>query len=245
VCSSDLKARDIKVPGVGLGNVFPAMDYLTASNRKGLGDAVPLFDDGTLNAAGKRVVVIGGGDTAMDCVRTAIRQGAKSVKCLYRRDLINMPGSMQEVRHAEEEGVEFVWLSAPEAFLGDEVVNGVRVVRIHLGIADASGRQTPQVIPDSSHTIETDIAIKALGFDPEDLPNMFRAPELETTRWGTLLIDWSTMMTSIEGVFAVGDIVRGASLVVWAIKDGRDAAEGIHNYLRARAAGAASIAQAS
>ena len=245
VATGAYQARDIKVPGIGLGNVFPAMDYLTASNRKGLGDQVPLFEDGTLDAAGKRVVVIGGGDTAMDCVRTAVRQGAKSVKCLYRRDRVNMPGSMQEVRHAEEEGVEFVWLSAPEAFLGDAVVNGVRVVRIHLGVADASGRQSPQVIPGSSEAIEADIAIKALGFDPEDLPGMFRAPELETTRWGTLLIDWSTMMTSIEGVFAVGDIVRGASLVVWAIKDGRDAAEGIHQYLRARAAGAASLARAS
>src|SRR5262245_56137695 len=111
------RARDIQAPGVGLGNIVPALDYLTTSNRSGLGDAVPAFDDGSLDAAGKHVVVIGGGDTAMDCVRTAVRQGARSVKCLYRRDRSNMPGSQREVAHAEEEGVEFAWLSTPEAFV--------------------------------------------------------------------------------------------------------------------------------
>ncbi len=112
------KARDMAAPGIGLGGILQALDYLTASNRKGLGDKVAAFDDGTLDAAGKDVVVIGGGDTAMDCVRTAVRQGAKSVTCLYRRDRANMPGSQREVGHAEEEGVEFVWLAAPEAFIG-------------------------------------------------------------------------------------------------------------------------------
>ena len=194
------------------------------------------FDDGTLDARRKDVVVVGGGDTAMDCVRTAVRQGARSVRCLYRRDRINMPGSMQEVRHAEEEGVEFVWLSQPEAVLGDSDVEGVRAVRIHLGVADASGRQTPQPIPGSSYSIDADLLIKALGFDPEDLPALFDEPALKTTRWGTLLIDWGTMMTSLDGVFAIGDIVRGASLVVWAIKDGRDAAASIHRYVEANAA---------
>jgi glutamate synthase (NADPH/NADH) small chain len=226
--------RDIKVPGVGLDNVHQALDYLTASNRKGLGDAVPAYDDGTLDANGRDVVVIGGGDTAMDCVRTAIRQNARSVKCLYRRDRENMPGSMQEVTHAEEEGVDFVWLSAPKAFLGDRAVDGVRVERIHLGVADSSGRQTPQPIEGSAHTVPANMVIRALGFDPEDLPVLFNAPELETTRWGSLLIDWATMMTSMSGVFAAGDIVRGASLVVWAIKDGRDAAASIHRYINAR-----------
>src|SRR5262249_10903680 len=120
------RAREIQAPGVGSANVVAALDYLTASNRKGLGDDVPAFDSGALDAAGKQVVVIGGGDTAMDCVRTAVRQGATSVKCLYRRDRANMPGSQREVSHAEEEGVEFVWLSQPEAFLGDESVGGVR-----------------------------------------------------------------------------------------------------------------------
>ena len=235
IATGAYKARDMTLPGIGLGNIFQAMDYLTASNRKGLGDAVPAFDDGTLDACGKNVVVVGGGDTAMDCVRTAVRQGARSVRCLYRRDRVNMPGSMQEVTHAEEEGVEFVWLSSPEAVLGDTTVEGVRAVRIHLGVADASGRQTPQPIAGSSYAIDADLLIKALGFDPEDLPRMFDEPALQTTRWGTLLIDWRTMMTSLDGVFAVGDIVRGASLVVWAIKDGRDAAQAIHRYIQANA----------
>ncbi len=231
------KARDIKVPGVGLGNLFAAMDYLTASNRKGLGDRVPDFDDGTLDARGKQVVVVGGGDTAMDCVRTAVRQDAESVKCLYRRDRENMPGSRREVQHAEEEGVEFVWLAAPEAFLGDETVEAVRVARVHLGVPDSSGRQTPQVIQGSSYTVEADLVLKALGFDPEDLPRLFGVAELGVTRWGTVAIDFKSMMSNLEGVFAAGDIVRGASLVVWAVRDGRDAAAQIHRYLQAEDTG--------
>ena len=230
------RARELAVPGVGLDQVVPALDYLTASNRKGLGDDVAAFDEGTLNAAGKRVVVIGGGDTAMDCVRTAVRQGAVSVKCLYRRDRANMPGSMREVENAEEEGVEFVWQAAPEAFLGDDVVSGVRAVRMRLGAPDATGRQRPEIIPDSNFTLKADLAIKALGFDPEDLPALFGQPDLQVTRWGTVKIDWKTMMTPMEGVFAGGDIVRGASLVVWGVKDGRDAALGIHDYLKTKAA---------
>ena len=231
------KARDISIPGAGLGNIFQALDYLITSNRKGLGDEVPSFDDGTLNAGGKRVVVVGGGDTAMDCVRTAVRQGATSVKCLYRRDRANMPGSQREVRHAEEEEVEFIWLSAPEAFLGDGTVSGVRAVRMHLGDADATGRQTPRPIPESHFTLEANLIVKALGFDPEEIPTLFGAPELEVSRWGTIKIDFRTMMTNLDGVFAAGDIVRGASLVVWGIRDGRDAAENIDAYLRAKAKG--------
>ncbi len=230
------RARELAVPGVGLDQVVPALDYLTASNRKGLGDDVAPFDEGSLNADGKRVVVIGGGDTAMDCVRTAVRQGAISVKCLYRRDKANMPGSMREVEHAEEEGVEFVWQAAPEAFLGDGVVSGVRAVRMRLGAPDATGRQRPEVIPESTFTLDADLAIKALGFDPEDLPTLFDQPDLQVTRWGTIKIDWQTMMTPMDGVFAGGDIVRGASLVVWGVKDGRDAALGIHEYLKTKAA---------
>ncbi|HZA66565.1 MAG TPA: NAD(P)-dependent oxidoreductase [Geminicoccaceae bacterium] len=229
------RGRDIALPGVGLANIVPALDYLTASNRKGLGDAVPAFDSGALNAAGKRVVVIGGGDTAMDCVRTAVRQGAQSVQCLYRRDRVNMPGSMREVRHAEEEGVEFIWQAAPEAFLGDAHVSAVRAVRMRLGAPDATGRRQPEPVADSSFVVDADLVIKALGFDPEDLPHLFGEPELEVTRWGTIRIDWQTMMTSMPGVFAGGDIVRGASLVVWGVRDGRDAAEGMHAYLQARA----------
>ncbi len=232
VATGVYKARDLGGPGVGLPGIVPALDYLTASNRHGLGDAVPEFAAGTLDARGKHVVVIGGGDTAMDCVRTAVRQGAASVKCLYRRDRANMPGSMREVKNAEEEGVEFVWLSAPEAFLGDASVTGVRAVRMHLGLPDPSGRQSVDPIEGSHFTLPADLVIKALGFDPEDLPGAFGEPALSVSRWGTLKIDQRSFMTSLPGVFAAGDIVRGASLVVWAIRDGRDAAAQIHGYIQ-------------
>ncbi|MGF1560907.1 MAG: NAD(P)-dependent oxidoreductase [Geminicoccaceae bacterium] len=231
------KARAVRLPGVGLNNVVAALDYLTTSNRQGLGDRVPAYDDGSLNADGKHVVVIGGGDTAMDCVRTAVRQNAASITCLYRRDKANMPGSMREVANAEEEGVRFEWLAAPEAFLGDDANNvaAVRAVRMRLGPPDATGRQAPEPVPNSSYTVQADLVVNALGFDPEDLPLLFDQPELLVTKWGTVKVDWSTMMTEMEGVFAGGDIVRGASLVVWAVRDGRDAADGMHSYLRARA----------
>ena len=239
------KARALQVPGVGMPGVVPALRFLTASNRKSLGDDVPDFDDGTLNAAGKHVVVVGGGDTAMDCLRTSIRQGAASVKCLYRRDRDNMPGSMREVRHAEEEGVDFAWLSAPEAFLGDGRIEAVRAVRMRLGTPDSTGRQSPEIVPDSSFQFPADLVISALGFDPEDHVSMFGQDELRVSRWGTIGIDWSTMQTSLEGVFAGGDIVRGASLVVWGIKDGRDAAAWIDRHLRARLAAAPALDRAA
>ena len=229
------KAREISAPGIGLPGIAAALDYLTASNRIGLGDRVPAYDSGALDARGKNVVVLGGGDTAMDCVRTAVRQGARTVKCLYRRDRANMPGSQREVKHAEEEGVEFVWLAAPQSFLGKDKVSHVRSVRIHLGMPDASGRQTPQEIANSHANIEADLVLTALGFDAEDLPAAMAAPDLAVNGGGTLRIDWRSMMTSLDGVFAAGDIVRGASLVVWAVRDGRDAAERIHSYLTARA----------
>ena len=228
------KAREIELPGNDLGNIFPAMEFLTASNKKGLGDKVELFDNGTLNAEGKDVVVIGGGDTAMDCVRTSVRQKAKSVKCLYRRDKENMPGSAREVANAEEEGVEFVWLSSPKEFLGTNKVEELVVNKIKLGEADDSGRRKPEIQKDSNFNIKADIVIKALGFDPEDLPKLFGSDDLQVTKWGTLKTDFDTMETSLPGVFAAGDIVRGASLVVWAIKDGRDAAASIKKFLESK-----------
>jgi len=240
VATGVYKARDIKAPGVGAGGVIPALDYLIASNRKSFGDSVPAFEDGSLNAEGKHVVVIGGGDTAMDCVRTAVRQGAASVKCLYRRDRANMPGSQREVANAEEEGVEFVWLSAPQAFDDNAgKVAGVRAQQMRLGAPDGSGRRAPEVVEGGDFRVEADLVIKALGFDPEDLPQLFGAPDLTVTRWGTLRTDHKTMMTSVDGVFAAGDIVRGASLVVWAIRDGRDVAKTMHTYLAARAGASA------
>ena len=230
------KPRAIEVAGHDTPGVVAALDFLIASNRKGFGDAVPAFDDGALDASGKHVVVIGGGDTAMDCVRTAIRQGAASVKCLYRRDRANMPGSQREVANAEEEGVEFVWLSAPTAFEGGDRVTAVRGRKMRLGPPDASGRRAPEPDADGDFALEADLVIKALGFDAEDLPALFDAPELGVTRWGTVLVDGKTLMTSLDGVFAAGDIVRGASLVVWAIRDGRDVAASMHKWLKAKAA---------
>jgi len=225
------KAREIELPGNNLGNVFPAMEFLTASNKKGLGDKVELFDDGTLNAEGKDIVVIGGGDTAMDCVRTSIRQNAKSVKCLYRRDKENMPGSAREVANAEEEGVEFVWLSSPKKFIGTNKVEGLVVDKIKLGEPDDSGRRKPEVQKNLEFKIKADIVIKSLGFDPENLPQLFSSEDLQVTKWGTLKANFDTMETNLIGVFAAGDIIRGASLVVWAIKDGRDVALSIKKFL--------------
>ena len=225
------KAREIDLPGSDLANIFPAMEFLTASNKKGLGDKVQLFDDGTLNAKGKDVVVIGGGDTAMDCVRTAIRQDAKSVKCIYRRDKKNMPGSSREVQNAEEEGIEFVWLTTPFKFNGKNKVESVEVNKIKLGEPDDSGRRRPEIIEGSNYNVKADLVIKSLGFDPEDLPKLFGEDNLNLTKWGTIKIDFDTMETSVPGVFAAGDIVRGASLVVWAIKDGRDVSGQILKFI--------------
>lgn len=221
------KSRDLDGSSAG---IVKALDYLTASNRKSFGDAVPDYDTGALNAAGKRVVVIGGGDTAMDCVRTAIRQGATSVKCLYRRDRANMPGSQRETQNAEEEGVEFVWLSAPKGFVGGDNVTGVRVQKMRLGAPDASGRQSPEIIEGADYVEPADLVIGALGFEPEDMQALLTA-DLGVTRWGTIKADFRSHATNMDGVFAAGDIVRGASLVVWAIRDGREAADAILAYL--------------
>ncbi|MEP0963386.1 MAG: NAD(P)-dependent oxidoreductase [Roseobacter sp.] len=232
------KTREIEAPGVGATGLVRAIDFLTASNRKSFGDQVAEFDSGALNAEGKKVVVIGGGDTAMDCVRTSIRQGATSVKCLYRRDRTNMPGSQREVQNAEEEGVVFEWLSAPKGFVGDPVT-GVMVQKMRLGAPDATGRQAPEVIEGADYVEDADIVIMALGFEPEDLPTLWAQPELPVTRWGTIKAAFTTGETELENVYAVGDIVRGASLVVWAIKDGRDCAEAVLEKMGATAAIAA------
>ena len=264
------KTRDLDIDNAAARGVVRAIDYLTAANRVEFGDEVPDFLDGELDARGKRVVVIGGGDTAMDCVRTAIRQGAQSVKCLYRRDRANMPGSQREVQNAEEEGVEFVWMTAPGAFgfagppvgsadpalyaghvpgvaatadeaevanaggdvtgdgIGDNpVISAVRVRRMRLGPPDVTGRQSPELIEGADYDEPADLVIKALGFEPEELPRLWGEPGLEVTRWGTIRAEHGTHRTSLPGVYAVGDIVRGASLVVWAIRDGREAAAAI------------------
>ena len=225
------KARELPIEEK-YENVFPALDYLIASNRKGLGDDVQLFDDGTLNAKDKDVVVIGGGDTAMDCVRTAIRQEARSVKCLYRRDKENMPGSAREVNNAEEEGVEFIWKSLPKDFIGNGKAQEISCVKMSLSDPDEDGRQVPLEVEGSDFTVKSDMVIAALGFSPEELPVLFNEQDLPVTKWGTVRVGFDTMMTSLDGVFAAGDIVRGASLVVWGIRDGREVANSIHDYIQ-------------
>ena len=232
------KTRDLQGPGSGAAGIVNAIDYLTCSNKLSFGDSVAEFDSGELDAKGKKIVVIGGGDTAMDCVRTAVRQGAESVKCLYRRDRANMPGSQRETQNAEEEGVIFEWLAAPKGFAGDPV-SGVMVQRMRLGQPDASGRQSPEVIEESDYLENADLVIKALGFEPEDLPTLWNEPGLQVTRWGTVKAQFTTGATDMDSVYAVGDIVRGASLVVWAIKDGRDCADAIIERLNASASVAA------
>ena len=225
------KSRDINLNEKNFSNVIPALDYLTTSNKVGLKDKIEDFDNGLLNAHNKNVVVVGGGDTAMDCVRTAVRQGAKDVKCLYRRDKNNMPGSQREVENAIEEGVDFNWLTLPIQYQGNGKLDQVKIAKMELGSPDESGRRKPEIKKDSEEILNADLVIEALGFEPEDLPTMFDEPSLNVTQWGTIKVDYKNLMTSLDGVFAAGDIVRGASLVVWGIKDGRDVANHIHNYL--------------
>jgi glutamate synthase (NADPH/NADH) small chain len=240
------KARELDIPNNNLNGKLAALDYLTASNKLSFGDSVKEFEMGDFNANRKKVVVIGGGDTAMDCVRTAVRQGATSVKCLYRRDRANMPGSQREVQNAEEEGVIFEWLTSPKALVGNQKANeiteskiqegnlkGVLVNKMRLGDPDATGRRTPEEIKGSEYLEEADLVIEALGFEPEDLPTLWDRPELPVSRWGTIKVEYGTGKTNLENVYAVGDIVRGASLVVWAIKDGRDAANAILSEIEA------------
>ncbi len=225
------KSRNINLNEHNFSNVVPALQYLTASNKVGLKDKVEEFDSGLLNANNKNVVVVGGGDTAMDCVRTAVRQGAKTVKCLYRRDKNNMPGSQREVENAIEEGVDFNWLTLPTLYQGNEKLEQVKIVKMELGSPDESGRRKPEIKENSERILKSDLVIEALGFEPENLPLMFNEPSLNLTKWGTLKVDYKNLMTSLDGVFAAGDIVRGASLVVWGIKDGRDVAVHIHQFL--------------
>jgi len=225
------KSRNTNLNQQNFSNVIPALEYLTISNKVGLKDKIKDFENGLHNAFNKNVIVVGGGDTAMDCVRTAVRQDAKSVKCLYRRDKNNMPGSQREVENAIEEGVDFQWLTLPTHYQGKDSLDEVKIVKMDLGSPDESGRRKPEIKKDSEEIIKADLIIEALGFEPEDLPVLFDEPSLDLTQWGTIKVNYKNLMTSIDGVFAAGDIVRGSSLVVWGIKDGRDVASHIHNYL--------------
>ncbi len=220
------KARALDLDGETENGAVAALDSLTASNRRGFGEAPA---NARAHGAGdKDVIVIGGGDTAMDCVRTAVRQGAKSVTCLYRRDRANMPGSARETTHAEEEGVRFEWLAAPARLLIENgAVTGVEGVRMRLTARDAGGRAGVEADKGARFRLPADLVIAALGFEPEDLPAMFGEPQLKVTPRGTLRVRPGSLETSLDAVVGAGDIVRGSSLVVWAIRDGREAARQI------------------
>lgn len=227
------KPKKLQMDGGKFDNVIRALDYLIHENQIDLGDfegkRKKVFD-----AKGKKVVIIGGGDTAMDCCRTAIRQGAESVICLYRRDQENMPGSVQEVQHAKEEGVKFHWRSGPEKYLGNNTATGILVYRTRVATLDESQRQSP--IKDSSgmYELQADMIIEALGFEVDNIETKIidqeNAEKLELNLNGTIAVN-ENLESNIKGIFAAGDVVRGASLVVWAIKDGHTAANSIHKFL--------------
>ncbi len=223
------KARKLNLETSNINNSLPALDFLIESNKVGLGDAPS--SNKNLNAKDKNVVVIGGGDTAMDCVRTAIRQKAKEVTCLYRRNKENMPGSAREVLNAEQEGIKFNWLSVPSKIISKNFqATSLSYKVATLGEADESGRRKP-IDTGIEKQIKSDLIIQALGFEPEDLNSHFNT-DLELTSWNTLKVNYQKFQTSNPKVFAAGDIVRGASLVVWAIHDGREVAKSINQFLQ-------------
>ena len=223
------KARQLDIDTSSVNNSIPALDFLIESNRTGLGDSPS--KNKYLTAKDKHVVVIGGGDTAMDCVRTAIRQQAKEVTCLYRRNKENMPGSAREVLNAEQEGIKFNWLSVPSKIISDSTTATSMTYKVAtLGEVDESGRRKP-IDTGVEKQIKSDLIIQALGFEPEDLNHNFKT-NIELTSWKTVKVDFKKFQTSNPKIFAAGDIVRGASLVVWAIHDGREVAKSIHNFLQ-------------
>ena len=218
--------------GEDLGGVYDALPYLIGNTDQLLGYTRPEYP--YVSLSGKRVVVLGGGDTAMDCVRTAVRQGASSTVCAYRRDEANMPGSAREVKNARDEGVEFKWNLMPLAIKGDGSgnVSGVEVVETRLGEPDERGRQRPEPIEGSEHVIPADAVIAAFGYRPSP-PAWLEDNGIDLTDWKTIQVGKGrySYQTSNEKVFAGGDAVRGSDLVVTAIAEGRSGAEGILDYL--------------
>lgn len=223
------KSGQLNIEGHDKNNIVEAIDYLTESNKHNLGLKTPLFDSGLLDAKGKDIVVLGAGDTAMDCCNTAWRQGAKSVICMRRSPLNEVSGSTSDKEQALAFGTDMRGLTTASAYLGDSHVKAVRITKLKRS-HNPQGKPVYTPIEGSSEDIKADLVIKALGFSAEDLPQIFACPDLKTTSWGTLKTD-KNQQTSLKGVFAAGDILRGASLVVWAIFDGRNAASHIHNYL--------------
>ncbi|MCK4691242.1 MAG: FAD-dependent oxidoreductase, partial [Desulfuromonadales bacterium] len=224
--------RDLPIEGRQLNGVHFAMDFLTQQNRRVSNE--PILNTEPILAGGKHVVVIGGGDTAMDCLRTAVRDGARSVSCLYRRDAANMPGSRKEYHNAVEEGVEFCFNTSPRNIHRKETgVLCVEVEKTRMGEPGEDGRQRVEILPDSVHCVPADVVIPALGFDMETLPGLLAA-KVECDQWGQLMIDPATGATSNPKVYAGGDCYRGADLVVTAAADGRRAALAIMRKLLTR-----------
>lgn len=223
-------AQAPKVPeisGVELEGVVDALPFLAQTKIGALAQVPPI------DVAGKRVAVLGGGDTAMDCLRSAIRRGAREAVCLYRRDLANMPGSRKEYSNALEEGAQFHFLTNPIAIEGNSEgqVAQVRCVRMELGEPDASGRRKPRTVPGSEFVVPAELVLIAYGFDPPPLPGVSPFLKIATHEWGGVIVN-SDQTTNVPGIFAGGDLVRGPSLVVHAVRDGRAAAAGIDRYLR-------------
>ncbi|MCC6819601.1 MAG: NAD(P)-dependent oxidoreductase [Verrucomicrobiota bacterium] len=233
------KAKPLGLPGADLPGVHQALPFLVQYNSP-----MPL-EIPAIPVAGRRVAVLGGGDTAMDCLRTALRAGATEAVCVYRRDLANMPGSRKEYFNALEETAQFLFLTNPVALEADAQgrVAGVRCVRMELGEPDASGRQKPRTVPGSEFTIQADLVLVAYGFDPVPFPAGSDLSRVALNDWGAVKVD-ELQMTSVPGVFAGGDASRGASLVVHAVRDGRRAALGIHRFLRGELAPAPAAAAA-
>ncbi len=218
-------------PGEDLDGVYEALPYLVSNVYRALGiskRAEPRF-----NVEGKNVVVLGGGDTGMDCNRTAIRQGAASVSCAYRRDEENMPGSRREVRNSKEEGVNFLFNQQPLEIVGSDRVTGVKLIETQLGEPDVGGRRRPEPVPGTEQILPADAVIIAFGFRPNP-PDWFSDFDIETTPNGRVSVSRTgshAFQTSNPKVFAGGDMVRGSDLVVTAVFEGREAASGIAQYL--------------
>ena len=218
------------IPGENLIGIYSSNEYLTRVN---LMKAYKFPEYDTPIVLGKRVAVIGGGNTAMDSVRTAVRLGAEKAMIVYRRSEQEMPARIEEIHHAKEEGVEFLTLTNPIEYYADPDgrVKGMRVQKMALGAADESGRKRPVVIPDSEYVIEVDTVVVGVGTDPNPLiPRSIQG--LDVSKWGTIIVDENTMQTTIPEIFAGGDIVRGGATVILAMGDGKKAADSMHIYLQ-------------
>jgi glutamate synthase (NADPH/NADH) small chain len=219
------KPKELDIPGADSRGVFHALPFLIQKN-------VDTSDDSPIEVRGKRVAVLGGGDTAMDCLRTAIRCGAHEAICIYRRDLENMPGSRREYVNAVEEGAEFMFLTNAVSLSANAAgeVCEARCVRMELGEPDAKGRRKPRSIPGSEFNLPIDVVLIAYGFDPVPIFAAGNSDKIEVNKWSGVIVD-EHQMTTVPGVFAGGDLVRGPDLVVRAVRDSRKAAAGIHKYL--------------